>query len=69
MNPGVSRNQSKILLDKANIGGGPPSTIWKVNFMACTFIVHPKNMISGKNKNRLREKPTKSAGPRLQGSV
>ena len=34
--PGMSRNQRKILPEMAKIGGGAPSKIQKRNFMECT---------------------------------
>ena len=36
LNPGESINQRKILPDTGDIGGGDPSTIWKVNLMEFT---------------------------------
>ena len=40
LDPGVSRNQSKILPYMAKIGGGTPSTRQKENLMACTGTTH-----------------------------
>ena len=51
-NPGASKNQSTRLIDMANIGGVPPSTIFMVNLMAYTWTIHPINTINGHNKNR-----------------
>ena len=67
LDPGEPRNQRKILLDMAKIGDGAPSTIWKENLMVCTGIIHPASMMNGIRKTIVRDKPTRRAGPVVQG--
>ena len=53
----------------ANIGGGYPRTIQKVNFMKFTCTMRSINMINGLKKNRRRYNPTKKPGNSVHGIV
>ena len=43
----------------ANIGIGDPRTIWKGNFMECTWTIQPTKIMNGMKKTRLIDKPKK----------
>ena len=68
-NPVESINQRKRLPEMDKIGGDVPSTKWKGNSMECTWTIQTKSMTNGLNETIGIDKPTKSAGPRLQGIV
>ena len=53
----------------SNIGGGSPSTRWKVNLMECTQTIQSTSMMNGLNKIRERYKPTKMESTSVQGMV
>ena len=42
----------------AKIGGGNPSTVWKVNLIKFTETVQPKSMVNALKKIRKRQNPT-----------
>ena len=68
-NPENSTNQRKRLPDISKLGIGTLNTIWKGNFMECTWTIQPKRMTNGVKKIRRINNPTKREGNSIQGIV